>query len=297
MGKLKDNEWIMHVPTVPGKTINTHHCKKGKGNDRLYITRNADNSAVAYCHHCGKSGWASAATLAATKGLGITAGYKSDSRRDTRGPIKVEEVNGNPDEWTPESRGWWTSTGLHPDKRGLDFWYVGEQGGRLYFFIKEPVWDTEASKLCLTDDYVKCWSRSTSGKEPKWKFEWGKKGPTLIVPEVSGHSTCCNLVIVEDLMSGVRCVGARTDYAALVLHGTNIPKDFVFMDVCFALNRTRFHNIVTWLDNDRDLVREKAEYIREKSRDFSDDAWKVTLQSEPKHLYDSEIRSLLEGSV
>lgn len=55
--RLKHDEFVPFAPTEPG-TVNVFHCKAGRNNDRLYITRCYDDPyrIVAYCHHCGCSG-------------------------------------------------------------------------------------------------------------------------------------------------------------------------------------------------------------------------------------------------
>jgi hypothetical protein len=60
---IPKDEWVHLVPDAEGEQINAHHCKDGKGNDKLYVKR-IKNGAVAYCHHCGKHGYASVSFLA-----------------------------------------------------------------------------------------------------------------------------------------------------------------------------------------------------------------------------------------
>lgn len=53
---LKGDEYIPFAPAWVG-TINKHHCKQGRENDKLFITRCEDGHTIlAYCHHCGMKG-------------------------------------------------------------------------------------------------------------------------------------------------------------------------------------------------------------------------------------------------
>ena len=54
---LSRSEFVPYAPKDRGGQTHIHHCKQGHNNDRLYIRRNEDESIVAYCHHCGKSGY------------------------------------------------------------------------------------------------------------------------------------------------------------------------------------------------------------------------------------------------
>jgi len=56
MSWLQHKEYVPYAPEDIG-TVNKHHCKDGKDNDKLFITRCEDGYTIlAYCHHCGKRG-------------------------------------------------------------------------------------------------------------------------------------------------------------------------------------------------------------------------------------------------
>jgi len=56
MSRLSKDEFVQYAPEEPG-TVHVHHCKEGSNNDRLYVTRKEDGTILAYCHHCGASGY------------------------------------------------------------------------------------------------------------------------------------------------------------------------------------------------------------------------------------------------
>lgn len=54
--RLAQDEYVPFAPAHVG-TINKHHCKSGRDNDKLFITRCEDGYTIlAYCHHCGYAG-------------------------------------------------------------------------------------------------------------------------------------------------------------------------------------------------------------------------------------------------
>lgn len=55
--RLKRTEFEHLAPDAEGESVQAHHCKEGKGNDKLYVKRIKNNGILAYCHHCGKSGY------------------------------------------------------------------------------------------------------------------------------------------------------------------------------------------------------------------------------------------------
>jgi len=56
--RLELSEWIDSVPDAVGEQVSIHHCKSGRGNNKLYIKR-IENGAIAFCHHCSQRGYAS----------------------------------------------------------------------------------------------------------------------------------------------------------------------------------------------------------------------------------------------
>lgn len=75
---LRHSEFVPYAPDEVGRTVHRHHCKEGKGNNRLYITRKEGGLVLAYCHHCGLSGSyrEDFYRVAAHKGHGNVSGNK-----------------------------------------------------------------------------------------------------------------------------------------------------------------------------------------------------------------------------
>jgi hypothetical protein len=54
---LEKDEFVPFASPIAGEEVHVHHCKDGRGNDRLYVRRNEDGSIVGFCHHCHSSGY------------------------------------------------------------------------------------------------------------------------------------------------------------------------------------------------------------------------------------------------
>lgn len=292
-GKLDLRDWIDHVPEVAGKTVNIYHCKKGKGNDRLYITRNTDGTAVAYCHHCDQSGWVSASVL---DGAGIKSKPARRDETDSKSggrPIEFADVDGDPVNWSTAARGWFCGTGLLPYNVRTPQWSTGYCGktGRLYFFLRKY----DATTITgFSSDYIKCWSRDPKGKDPKWLKEWGDSGPTYLVSPGQSTEHPKLVVIVEDLISGMRVIqdnGEQT--VAMVLHGARVPKEEHFLEAMSLTNPKLDNCIITWLDNDNPDVVAIASKTKKESSKHSNLTGIVTAVCEPKHIYPARVRDLI----
>ena len=222
-------------------TIHIHHCKSGLGNDRFYLTRQADGSVLGFCHHCGEGGRANPKP-------GFTP--PPNGQKVTKDVFKTFKIP-TLDEWetnpaweqpefsdlSKEFRYWWLSNGLNvADVKGFG---VKHLHGRLPAI---PMRGTSGELVGLA-------IRPLRDTMPKWIVA----GSKYLAP-FSHHGSFCGklvdkLVITEDIISAMRCSKHAT---ALPLLGTNLSDKHINFIVSHP------SPVLVWLDNDNPDVVKKA---------------------------------------
>lgn len=82
---LAHKEYVPYAPEDIG-TINKHHCKDGKDNDKLFITRCEDGYTIlAYCHHCGKRGRFNTLKHSTIQQVKAIAAYNKSGSKGSKG--------------------------------------------------------------------------------------------------------------------------------------------------------------------------------------------------------------------
>ncbi len=260
---MDKDEYVPFAPETEG-TIHKHHCKGGRGNDRLYITRCKDGTILAYCHHCSARGYHSVASertvrsraedhLPSERASDGTAGGESTDRSSTgghKGSTKdrltgrlehyrdTSRILGPPfREWPIPVKKWWLEYGLTiPEVDIYTVLYVPEE---------------ECLDMLITKggEVVGLHSRNFNSSVPKY-LSAGDLAARPYTRAVGRPNAC---VIVEDMRSAFKCAKFID---ALPLLGTSLRKGHTG-----ELLKKGYGKILIWLDNDSLFVKRKAHDI------------------------------------
>lgn len=250
-GELDDDE-----------TVQVHHCKEGKDNDRCYVTRRGDTTLV-HCFHCGGSGSVrdrfSRVKSAKAKG-------KTDGKNSTVPPKRAPyDITYTPTEWSVDALGWVGGAGLTTgeiSKYGIGY---SPSRGRVYI------------PLMREGTRVGWLARKIEADGPKY-LQW-KEGEFAFFIN-NGGDVC---VIVEDILSAIK-IGRK--YSVIALLGTSLSG--------YALSKiaTLFSEYVVWMDNDNPEVKMKQVQVKNILEDFAD-VRIVKTDKDPKEYSDEQIKNYL----
>lgn len=240
--KLDPSDYMPYAPSEPGRTVRRHHCKGGKGKDKLYITRKEDGSIVAFCHHCHAGGGAGVSELQGES----SGGY--GSRTVGSGNAKVKNGNvvfaipadcqGNTDKWGREALEW---AEQYLTKEQIDdspLSYSDREGAIIFPFVTDT-------------DMVMYQARYFPVREPKYMTYWNHNTDRQYDPigsHVNVLRESSTLVVTEDWISAYKAVLAG--YEAFPLAGSHLSRGS--MGKLIARDYRRY---VIALDNDNPAVR------------------------------------------
>jgi hypothetical protein len=218
---LNHREWVEHGKTLsPGTTCHIHHCKLGKGNDRLYITRTPDGrSLLAFCHHCGGkgvyhfAGWVS--TRAVAKPLPTASGVCLPYDATPELPLAAEHWLKSYDIQPPD----WNRHGIVYSKWKGRLILPNYRNGKLLSYA----------------------ARSLDGSKPKYLTV----GSTRIGKLVERGSS--RLALVEDFLSAIKCGHHCDSYALGGVHLSDEAFDLIL--------KNNYTHYSVFLDNDNRKVR------------------------------------------
>jgi len=270
--RLNRDEFVDSAPSVRGEQIHIHHCKGGKGNDKLYVRRNEDDSIVAYCHHCNKRGYARDNYVphiydqleGSSRSSGV-GNSNTEARDEILGRFKAETES----VFTSDSR-FRTQTWVVRSKlteKILDKMQARVVDSRIWFPLYTPSGDIAV--LC---------GRGYDKVDPKWliyKYNGGEDVPT------STHKVP-NMVLVEDIISAQAIDNAG--YNAYPLLGTSIPT--------FIVSYISKHPelwVTIWLDNDNSQVLSNRLKIYHRIKLVTDRVGIVKVLNQPKEMSQVDI--------
>lgn len=250
-------------------TVHTHHCRMGVGNDALYITRNPDNSLVAYCHHCGDRGFYKNKLEAVLN--------RDKSWAESHKPTKNKWDIPHPDEWDSNERFetppfdelpkafryWWLSSGLNvSDVKSFGIKHL------------DGKWATFPLRAAPRSAPTGLLARPLDERFPKWIAV----GDKLQHPFTTSTNPANTLVVCEDFLSAMRC--SKHSFA-LPLFGTTLADKHLEFVLDFP------GDILIWLDNDNPEVKVKAKKIHARLRELK--SLRIILADrEPKHFVHEE---------
>lgn len=270
---LRKSEFVPYAPKEVG-TTSIHHCKSGKDNDRLYITRCEDGLTIlAYCHHCGKSGYHNQANTANIKALKTA---KASYTKSNGGGYKLpSDCKNNPVDWPLVARAWITRYGITKgeiEKYGIAY---SPSRGRVML----PVYDSDglalyqARKVFNADD------------GPKY-ISYNNRINTLWYGHVSHKSS--TIVLCEDIVSGIK-LNRVCNSAALL--GTHLSDKSLNL---LVNNYTRF---IIFMDDDNPKVRMKQLVLKNRLELFGPTTIVHTNGKDAKEHTEDELRELLCGKI
>lgn len=244
------------------QTINKHHCKEGKGNDRFYITRTSDG-LIFYCHHCSGSGFLPVAYSAARKAMRQRPGSGSVSRV-ARLP---SDATGDIRQWSGPARVWIGRAGLTDteiQERGLTY---SKQHGRVYI----PIY--------LGGELSGYLGRGIEVTAPKYYAM--RKDRDKFFYHLNKKTE--QVVIVEDCMSAIKCFRFVSSFAML---GTSLS------DAALAELIKHHKEFIVWTDWDNPEVKMKHASLLQRLSLFGK-VRSVHTSKDPKEHNDRQLREIL----
>jgi len=301
--RLPKNDFVPYAPEEPG-TIHKHHCKLGRNNDRLYITRKDDGIILAYCHHCGLGGYyrllGSRTLQSRDKTKKSTEGSEPvrDGLREFREPPsgdpsrerddrlhrsfwreKIDSTSepalrnqeGDGETWPHHPQKWWLECGLTFDEaRRYGVTYDWEKAALIL-----PVYNR--GKMVGQNE------KHFRPGRPKYILR-GSSVQQPIYPSDSGDYR--RLVIVEDQRSAFKVAKILP---AMPLLGTVLKDEHI----SFCLN---FQEVIVFLDNDNPTVVRHARAMEKRLTNFGLCVKIIAHKSDPKDLSERQLREILDWS-
>lgn len=310
------------APTSVGVEVHIHHCKTGRGNDRLYIKRDYDGTVVGYCHHCGARGRHSPGT----KGV-----FHSRLSSLSRKPTGTTVSRISPDADVGDSFPVGSGVRFVSEEVGRGTRYVSTSGKSLHYggascIYQPPDLCSFLQKARLTsvceladnkDVYVKQYSSDSitfgfvirdissgavvatqervfgnnrpNANLPKY-ITRGSRVPYCHLPsDVDGLSDY--LVISEDFLSSYRI--RRVGFNSIAILGTDIKEKYLIK----VLSKYQPSTVCIWLDDDNTIVRQKQSRLKRKLEAYGVENSRIIrgLGKDPKEFTDSEIAGIVYG--
>jgi len=242
---LTHDEFVPYAPDELGKEIHIHHCKSGRGNDKLYIKRNQDGSIVAFCHHCttggrysDKSYLSSAYSEDADSHLSLSILQGGGGSRVA--PFSIpSDSEGQPSKWGSEALAWARQYLSDDEIRDSPLCWSDQKEAIVFPLIS----DDHPSTL------VGMQLRPFPAKDVKYLTYMNKSlgNDVSITPFYIG-SRSDTLVITEDWISAYKA--ALAGYEGVPLLGSNMQPHQFRESV-----RGQYKRYVVALDNDKPAIR------------------------------------------
>lgn len=296
--KLSYEDWIHAVPDTVGEQIHIHHCKTGRGNDKLYIKR-IDNGAVAYCHHCGERGYASNRVLGTSTFKGISsykspaiAGQYDSSAYSSGGNLSVEGSTGT--DTGPSSKLYYPIDA----RNQVRHWTSNE--AKIWILQYGLTMDViDSAGICWSDKFSSIlFPRYLDGnlvafQARRFPNEGGPKYVTYgdsasLYDALRGSTSVDTLVLVEDYLSGLKVSQIAP---AFVLNGTGLK------DTQLTYLLKDYSKFVIMLDNDNWQVKTSQFKLLKRISTFAKKANIVEVTKDPKEYELAELKTLLQDYI
>ncbi len=260
-----------------GQTKRTFHCKRGKDNDRLFITKRG-SCYLFYCHHCSKRGYYKPHGMENIETVKRKVRGFTDAERSCNLSTRIQRSTPSlptdcigwerKTDWSIQARVWLNKYALSDYeliKNGVQY---SASRGRIYF------------PTSYGSELIGFAARRIEADGPKWLTLYKDKDRFFVYHNKS-TDTC---VIVEDRVSGILC--AR-HLSCLVLSGTYLPD--------YAINKIKHHNkFLVFLDDDNKQVKLNQLKIKKQLGLFGQ-VKIVHAGTDPKNLEATELKELLDG--
>ena len=285
---LDKDEFVPFAPSEIGGEVHVHHCKLGKDNDRLYITRSKDNAILAYCHHCGKRG---ISKLDGTRNISTFRTNKTELKSGVTKDLKFpSDFERDSSKWPVKARAWPMKYGITKEELHDNSIGYSEYHGRVVL----PSFDEKGGLVQFqtrkVDGIV---GTSTFQRETKYDT-FIKQGSTsfqrLFDPKCIGSSSTIRLMdtlcIVEDSLSAIKC---NRYVPSIALNGTSLDDKSILKVV------KGYDNFIIFLDNDNPQVKKSQRKLKKKLELIC--RGKVTIiysDKDPKELPIKELKGILK---
>lgn len=265
MSDREFNQLILrNAPDRAGETIHIHHCKPGKDNDRLFITRADDGRGVlGYCHHC-------------------HTGARVQDYRNARVIKPAEALRGNgprlppgslvdPQDWPPEARIW-----LHEARIGTgtiqSYGIVYDPYTRRVLLPVRHAGGTQGyiSRKIFPDDDL-----------PRYLANIPNRKYRYVHLDVSRETS---VVLVEDPLSAIRVRELRTPVVGLL--GTGLSDHVLNVII------SRYKKFLIWFDNDNPEVKHAQLDLKKRLELFGDSVI-IRTDKDPKRHTRDEMENVL----
>lgn len=267
MSYLKTDEYLPYAPDTVG-TIHVHHCKDGQQNDRLYITRRDNGDVVAYCHHCGKSGYHREAFSRVKRSKKCYSEVQNIARCNDKLLLPRDSTSEIAD-WPAKASIWIHGAGIKQDT------------AKKYGIVYSEYWDRVIIPVHKDGDLVGYQARNLlrSSSEPKYVTITNDREHMFWIGDKVTDNVC---VICEDVLSAIRC---NKFVSSVALLGTKLSD--------YGLNYlSQFSEFIVWLDNDNPEVKKSQMSIKRRLSIFGKTRI-IKVNKEPKHMSDEEIKKCL----
>lgn len=274
MDWLPKEDYLPYAPDGAGETEHIHHCRDGKDNDKLFITRCEDGyTIIAYCHHCGKRGFANTSESATISTLKKHYSHKRSATTSSSGyEYKLpNDCEGNPSKWDRRARVWVRRYGITNEE--IEDYGIAYSPSDTRVVL--PVYDSDGLALYQTRKLLE------EDTRPKYLTYNNRHGSLWYShpPHISN-----SIVLCEDVISGIR-LGRHLPAGALL--GTSISDR-----VLNAITNV-YDTFIIFMDDDNTDVRMKQLVLKNRLELFGDVNIVHTNGRDAKEHTDAELKEIL----
>ncbi len=284
MSWLQQKEYVPYAPEDIG-TINKHHCKDGKDNDKLFITRCKDGYTIlAYCHHCGKRGRFDTlkhSTIQQIKSIVKINKHSSKGSKGFRHSSSYRLPADYQQDYTAWGRGayvWLKRYGITDEEISRNRIGYSETYGRVVL----PMFGKEG-----LDFMVMRRVNSLDTDSPKY-LTYTNVEHTVYIPQrlcTPAGVITNSVVLTEDVLSAIKVARYVPSVALL---GTSINIGALEYLV------GSYNNVIIFMDDDNLTVRKKQLDIKNRLGPFMDSVRIVHSNGiDPKEMGDEELKDIL----
>jgi len=272
--KLNPSEYLEHAPTESGAQVHVNHEGCSAGLDRkkrLYIKRLPDNSVVAYCHHCGSSGYYT------DKITNIHRVVKPplEESQSAKNLLLPKDVINDATQWPIDARGWLLKYGITEKE-------IKEHG-----IVYSPSVDRLLFPLYMDGNYIGWQGRSlTQDRDvPKYLTTVDSNNPSGNCGVYKHGPDSSTAVLVEDIISAIKVSRTADAIALLGSHPTSEVINWI---------ANRYSNIYIWLDNDKpEVIKQQNKLASLFKVLVSGKVELILTDKDPKNHSDTEIKGLI----
>jgi len=279
---LQHKEYVPYAPEEVG-TVHKHHCKDGKDNDKLFITRCEDGYTIlAYCHHCGKRGRFDSlkhSTIQQIKSIAIYG--KSCSKISATGRPRIKYKL--PKDYERDYKKWGSGAYVWLRRYGITDEEIKSNNigySELYGRVILPMFGKKG-----IDFVVMRRVNSMDNDSPKYLTFSNVEHPLYITQSATALGALTDTVVLtEDILSAIKVARYVPSIALL---GTSINErtlEYV----------SRYNNVIIFMDDDNQQVRNSQLRIKNRLEPFVDSSTIIHSGGiDPKEMSDKKLKEIL----